>query len=423
MFLDTLVGKNTNKTMQFAKMMNGYTPIFSQFGENIYASDVVQNCIDRIATEVSKLMPKHIRTDNKGMKLQPNTSINRLFKFAPNELMSTRDFLEKITWKLYTDYNSFIYPTYDIYTDVKGNKTRNYTAFYPLNPSMVDFLQDATNKLFVKFYFRNGDNYTLPYSDIIHLRKKYSINDVMGGSYNGQPDNEALLKVLDINNTVLEGVGNAIKTSLAIRGIIKINSLLDGDNQKKERLKFEQALKDNASGILPMDLKGEYIPITADPKIVDKDTLDFLQNKILHWYGVSLPILTGDFTDNQYESFYSTTIEPLIISMGQAFSKAVFTDNELNFGNEIVFYTKDLAYLSTTTKLNLLKTVGEQGLLTDDEKLAILGYPPIMDGSGSRRTMSLNYIDTKIIDQYQLMRAKVASALDSKNTGGNNNEL
>jgi hypothetical protein len=111
--------------------------------------------------------------------------------------------------------------------------------------------------------------------------------------------------------------------------------------------------------------------------------------------------------------------------MGQAFSKAIFTDNELNFGNEIVFYTKDLAYLSTTTKLNLLKTVGEQGLLTDDEKLAILGYPPIADGSGSRRTMSLNYIDTKIIDQYQLTRAKVGSVLDgkNKNTGGDDNGL
>lgn len=423
MFLDSLVGKNINKTMQYAKMMNGYAPIFSQFGENIYASDVVQNCIDRIATEVSKLQPKHIRTDSNGMKLQPNTSINRLFKFAPNDLMSTRDFLEKVTWKLLTDYNSFIYPMYDIYKDTRGNKTRNYTAFYPLNPTMVDFLQDDTNKLFVKFYFRNGDNYTLPYSDVIHLRKKYSINDVMGGGYNGQPDNEALLKVLEINNTVLEGVGNAVKTSLAIRGVFKMNTVFADTEQKKEITKFEKALAENTSGILPMDLKGEYIPITADPKIVDKDTLDFLQNKILHWYGVSLPILTGDFTDNQYESFYSTTIEPLIISMGQAFSRAIFTDNELNFGNEIVFYTKDLAYLSTTTKLNLLKTVGEQGLLSDDEKLAILGYPPISDGSGSRRTMSLNYIDTKIIDDYQLARAKVESTLKDNNNGGDNSEL
>lgn len=390
--------------MQLAKLLND-APIFSQFGDNIYASDVVQNCIDVIATEISKLHPQHILTNTKGVQSTPRSSINRLFKFAPNPLMTTRDFLEKVIWLLFLNYNAFIYPMYEVYQDSDVQRKR-FTGFYPLNPSQVVFEQDPAGRLYVHFYFRQGQNYQIPYDSVIHLRKKFSANDIMGGGYNGQPDNEPLLSVLETNNTVIQGIGKAIKTSLSIRGILKLSTMLDDDNQKAERKRFEKAMKDGDTGILPLDLKGEYIPITSDPKLIDKDTLEFLESKVLRWYGVSLPILSGDFTDEQYQAFYEKTLEPILVSLGQAFSKVLFSERELDVGNEIVFYQKNMMYLSTTAKLNLLKTAGEQGLLTDDQKLALLGYPPIGGEEGARRTQSLNYVDTTLVNEYQMQKAK-----------------
>jgi phage portal protein BeeE len=105
--------KNTEKTppTQQATLFNS-SPSFSQFGSDIYASDVVQNCIDVIATEISKMAPQHIRVNSKGEQSIPASSLNRLFKFSPNGLMTTRDFLEKIIWLLFLNYNAFIYPIY-----------------------------------------------------------------------------------------------------------------------------------------------------------------------------------------------------------------------------------------------------------------------------------------------------------------------
>ena len=37
--------KPKNDNMKYAEMLNGYIPIFSQFGQDIYASDVVQQAI------------------------------------------------------------------------------------------------------------------------------------------------------------------------------------------------------------------------------------------------------------------------------------------------------------------------------------------------------------------------------------------
>lgn len=396
-------GSETNKQMQQVRMLDGYSPIFSQFGQNVYASDVVQMCIDIIATECSKLRPQHIRTDRNGMQVTVNSSINRLFKFAPNELMTTRDFIEKIIWLLYMNYNAFIYPTYELKTDSRGNTYRNYTGFYPLNPTQVTFLQDITGKLFVELGFANGDKFTLAYSNIIHLRKKFSVNDVMGGGMDGQPDNKALLKVLQINDTVLQGLEKAIKTSLAVRGIIKINTMLDDEKQEAERRRFEEAMNSSKSGILPIDLKGDYIDLKPDPKIIDKDTLEFLENKILYYYGVSVPILSGDFTDEQYQAFYEKTLEPLIISLGQAFSKCIFTQRELEVGNEIVFYPQKLLFTNTKNKIAVADILGNRGALTNNQLLELFGYPPYE--GGDERYMSLNYIDVTLANEYQMKRA------------------
>lgn len=398
-------GSNNNQ-YSYAKMLNGSIPVFSQFGQNIYASDVVQICIDKTATEISKLQPKHIRTDKNGMQSIPNSSLNRLFKFGPNELMTTRDFLEKVVWLLLLNYNAFIFPKYEARQE-EGGWTREYKAFYPLNPTQVTFLQDLSNALFVEMRFANGEKFTIPYSEIIHIRKKFSLSDVMGGGLNGQPDNTALLKVLQINDVVLQGLEKAIKTSLSVRGIVKINTMLDGDKQEAERKRLEEAIDAGTTGIVALDLKGDYVNLNPDPKLIDKSTLEFLQSKVLSWFNMPLPIFTGDFNDEQKQAWYDGALEVILIGLGQAFTKCVFSQMELAHGNEIICYHHDLMYLSTKAKMELIKVGGDQGLFTINQKLAFLGLAPIPDGD--MRTMSLNHIDVNLVSEYQLSKAKSGS--------------
>jgi HK97 family phage portal protein len=414
MLLDALFKSNQNQTMQYAKFLDNAMPLFSQFGRNIYASDVVQTCIDCIASELSKLQPRHIRRDGNGKLIQlPGDNINNLFLCAPNELMTTRDFIEKQIWLRELNYNAFIYPAYETIPDNRtGKQTIRYTGFYPLNPIGVDFLQDDTGKLFVKLHFSNGQNYTLAYSDVIHLRKKFSLSDIMGGGQSGQPDNTALLKTLEINDILLQGVGKAIKTSMQVRGILKINSVMEDEKQKAERMALEKQIAEDAYGIVSGDYKQDFQPISIDPKIVDKETLDFIQNKILRWYGVSLPILNGTATDDEYQAFYNKTLEPIIIGMNQAYTKALFTKTELSYGNAIVFYNFALETLSVKNKVEIIKNVGDRGALTNNFILDMFGIEPY--AGGDIRVASLNYINADIWDGYQLARA----GLDSKASGG-----
>ena len=314
--------------------------------------------------------------------------------------MTTSEFIEKVTWLLFLNYNAFIIPTYYEWTDEKGLVHRRYEGLYPILPSQVDFIEDASGRLYVKFRFNNGQEYTLKYSDVIHLKYRYSVNQYMGGNENGQPDNEALLKTLNLNHQLLEGIAKGMKASYAVNAVVKYNTMLDDGKTEKALKDLESKLNKSESGFLPMDLRGEYIPIQKDLKLVDKDTLEFIDSKILRHYGVSLPIITGDYTQEQYQAFYQKTIEPFVISYGQSFSKTLLTDREKGFRNKIQFYPEDLNFMSVTNVLEMIRLLGDSGGLYENEKRVALGKRPLPELVGVRM-QSLNYVNVEIANKYQ----------------------
>ena len=392
--------RNKQQKYHYVSMMNGSTPIFTQFGSDIYASDIVQGCIRCIATAIGKCKPRHIQTDAQGMQQTVKGSINRLLRFQPNPFMTTTDFLEKIVYLREMHKNAFIYPCYKEISIKQGYVKREYTAFYPLQPIETTFLEDEKENLFIQFLFANGENYTFPYKDIIHWRKDFGANEFMGGDGSGGAGNNAILKLLKTDHTAIESMDNVIRSTTGVRGIIKMVGLFDEEKQKQERAIFEQKLNSGQSGFLTMDNKSDFIPIQLNPKVLDKDTMEFVEQRILNQYGISMALYNGDFTEEQYQAFYEKTLESMIISLGRCFTATLFTDSELDFGNEIVFYNQGLLYTSMTNKIAAVDILSSRGTFTDNQILAVFGYPPFEDGN--KRKQSLNYINAELADSYQM---------------------
>jgi len=389
-------------------MLNGFTPIFSQFGDDIYASDVVQQAINCIVSEMKKLNPQHVRVNGSDM-VPVNSSIQTTLQ-NPNELMTTSEFIEKIIWQLLFNYNAFVIPTYYVWTDKQGNEQRSYDGLYPVAPTQVDFIQDASETLYVTLTFANNYKTTIPYSEIIHIKYHYSVSEYMGGNELGQPDNDALLKTLDLNYQLLQGVSKAMKSSFAINGVVKIKTMIDGSKTEQALKELEAKLKNSESGFLPIDVTSDFIPINRTIQMVDEATLKFIDEKILRHFGVPLPILTGDYTKAQYEAFYQKTLEPLIIALSQAFTKTLFTSREKSFGNQIKFYPKDLIFMSVDQTLEMVRLLGDSGSLYENEKRIAFGLRPLPELEGIRM-QSLNYVNVDYAGQYQM-----------SNGGGNDEE-
>lgn len=374
----------------YAKMLSGRIPVFTQFGRNVYASDVVQQAIGCIVSEMKKLQPQHVRVT--GNTITPVSGNIQAVLDRPNPLMTTADFIEKFVWALYLKYNAYIYPEWE------GEKLR---ALYPLNPVEVSFSENSSGTLFITLKFENGYESTIPYDRILHIRNRYSVNELMGGNEDGRPDNDALLKTLEINNTLLQGVAKALKSSFELNGVVKYNTMLDGEKMEKSIRELEARLKNNESGFMGLDLKGEFIPLKRDIQLVDEKTLQFIDSKILRNYGVPLPILSGDFTADQMAAFYQKTIEPWVILLGQVFTVGLFSDTARAHGNKIVWYPAELIFMNTAQKLEAIRLLGDSGALYENEKRHMLGMKPLAELEGVRK-QSLNYVDVSIAQKYQL---------------------
>lgn len=390
----------TPKNWKFAPMLNGYAPLFTQYGTDIYASDVVQQALKCIVDEIKKLNPTHIRMiDNDPT---PMRSTVQAVLDNPNPLMTTSEFLEKITWLLLLNYNVFIVPIFRTWTDkTTGEERRYYERLYPLKPTQVNFIEDASGRLYTNFIFESGYSTTIPYDDVIHIKYNYSVNDYMGGDLTGQPDHKALLTTLDLNKKLLQGIAKAMNASYAINGIVKYNTMLDSGEMEKALQDLEGKLNRSESGFLPIDLKAEFIPLEHKSEIVDTDALRFIDEKILRNWGVPLSILKGDYNKSQYAAFYQKSLEPLIIGMGQAFTKKLFTDRERAFGNEVKLYPKDLIFMTIDQTIEMVTLLSNTGAMFENEKRVAFGLRPLPELEG-KRFMSLNWIDANNAAAYQV---------------------
>lgn len=384
-----------------APALNGFWPFYGQFGTDIYQSDAVQQCIKCIADEVKKLRPAHVVEKIGDSAPKKNSTLQKVLN-NPNPTMTTSEFLEKITWLLLLNYNAFIIPAYYTWTDkITGEERRQYVALYPIQPITVDFIQDNAGNLYTTFTFANGYATTIDYRDVIHLKYNFSVSEYMGGDKAGSPDHRAILQTLELNHDLRQGVAKALKASYAVNGIIKYNTLVDDGLMSKNLQEFQQRLANNESGFLPVDMKTEFTPLEHKSDIVDATMLDFVDREILRNWGVPRHILEGDYTKDQYEAFFSKTIEPLVISYSQAFTKTLFTERERDgYGNKVKFYPKDLVFLSTSQTLEAINVLAPTGAITENEKRTFLGLEPLPELEG-KRYMSLNWIEADNAEQYQ----------------------
>ena len=413
-WLDKLFHRQPRES-KFARTLNGLAPVYTQFGTNIYASDVVQQALACIVDEVKKLNPQHIRiVDNDPVPI--NTSTVQAVLNDPNAVMTTAEFLEKITWLLLLNYNAFVIPTYRTWTDRNtGEERRYYEALYPIKPTQVNFIQDSSGHMYVQFFFESGYSTTVPYDDVIHIKYHYSVSEFMGGDWNGQPDHGPLLETLNLNDQMLKGIAKAMNASYAINGVIKYNTLLDQGKTEKALQELTEHLQNSESGFLPIDLKAEFVPLKRDTKLIDADTLKFMDEKILRNWGVPLAILRGDYNKVQYAAFYQKTLEPLIITISQAFTKKLFTKREKAFGNKIQLYPKDLVFMTVDQTIEMVTLLANTGAIFENEKRVAFGLRPLPELEG-KRYMSLNWIDSNQEAAYRASGNVKTEVIDEEET-------
>ena len=368
-------------------MLNGYNAQFTTLDGNTYDSKVARECIDRIATHCAKLIPKHIK-DSIGNPIKGE--INFLLQNQPNPIMTKYDFIYKTISMLYTDSNAFVY--------IAKDKEGMITGFYPVLALNYNLLQDEGNNIYLQFKFINGQTYTIPYLELIHLRLFYNKNDIFGTG------NKVLRTDMETAHTASEGIKNAIKTANNLKGILKYtNAMLKDKDIKKNKEDFVADFLnlENESGIAALDAKAEFQEVNMKPITLDKEQLEQVNYNIFDYFGISEKIVRNNFDAIEWNAFFEGVIEPRAIQMSDAFTNKIFSHKARKDGHKILFTANRLQYASLDSKINLIKIAGSYGLLTKDDGREILDMSPLGGEEGKKILQSLNNIDSSIANNYQ----------------------
>ncbi len=363
---------------------------FSSFTGSAYENDVFRAAVDAIARNAAKLKAVHTVTNGDNRQPSNDRRLQRILQISPNPFMTSFDLLYKLTSQYFLNNNAFAVLDFD---------ARGLAGIYPVNYTSVQFEQDAAGETFVKFTFRNGRQGTFRYSEVIHLRRHFNSNELLGS------DNRAIDETMELAHTQNQGLVASIKSAANLRGILKFTKLLSPSILKQLKNSFvEDYLSiSNSGGVVATDNQMEYQPIECRPVNLDGSQLQLVRDKIFSYLGVSEKIVNSSYSEDDFAAFYESTIEPLATQLSLEFTRKIFSDREQSFGNQIVFESGRLQFSSNVTKVSLIEKLMPLGLLTVNDAREILNMAPVENGD--RRLQTLNVLDFDKITQYQLLKA------------------
>ena len=388
--LERIFKKNSTATRNATALINEQGS-FTTWNGDAYSNDIYRGAVDAIARNCGKLKGSHVINYEDHRTKQGNCKLNRLLQVQPNPYMNAYDFLYKMITRYYLYNNSFALLERDDRGDVCG--------IYPVTCSYVEFVSDGLSKLYCRFTLESGDVVTLPYADLIHLRRNFNNNGLLGD------DNAAIYPAIELAQTENEGIINAIKSGANIRGILHYTQIMAPEKLKTEKEAFmkDYLAMSNDGGVVATDQKAEYTPIDSKPTILNADQSKATRDKIYNYLGISENIVNSSYDENTFAAFYESVIEPIAVALGMEFTRKIFNDREQAFGNSIVFDSGRLQFTSNATKVQLIKELMPMGLLTVNQALEILNLPSVKDGD--KRLQKLDFIDQSIAADYQLKRA------------------
>lgn len=384
-FFSKWFGKEEPPKQQSVDVLHEARAGFTNWNKSVYENDVFRGAVDSIARHGAKLKPMHIINGQEGDK-----ALNLLLQKRPNQYMNTYDMLYKVITHYFIYNNAFIY--------IQRDDIGNPVAFYPIKGTSVEFGTSETDELLVKFLFQDGSDVYLPYSDIVHLRRHFNDNQLLGDT------NSALDNLLEVSHKQNEGIVKNIELGASIRGVVKFAGIANDEALKEKRDRFtnDYLSLNNSGGVISIDMKDEYTNIDSKPMTIDESQLQAIDNKIYNYLGIHRNIVSGNFTEDEFNSFYESIIEPLAKQFSLEFTDKCFTDIELMNSNEIMFDNQELQFRSNESKLKYIAALMPMGVLTVNQSLEILNLPTVDDELGDKRLQTLNYVDMKEANKYQL---------------------
>lgn len=377
------VAKQVNGYFQ---MLDGYTPIFSNWDGGVYEMELTRACIHTFANHCSKLLPNVNGADAKGVKA--------MLEGRPNPFMTGAQFVYKVATIYDTQNTCFIVPVLDQVGRIAG--------YYPVNPQQTEVI-DIDGEPWLRYTFANGKKAAMELARCGVVSKYLYKNDIRG------ENNAALLPTLQLLNVQNQGIAEGIKNSASFRFMATVANFTKGKDLARERKSWvEDNLGADSGGLaLFPNTYTNVQQIQSAAKIVDADQMELIQTRVLNYFGCNEDVLQNKTVGDAWSAYYEGKIEPFALQLSQAMTCMTFSHNEQKRGNAIVWSSNRLQYMTNTDKLQVSSQMFDRGILSTNDVMAIWNLPPVPDGD--KRYIRKEYTEISQLDQVAALQEELAA--------------
>lgn len=347
------------------KMLNGYTPRFTNWQGELYESELVRASINALATHISKLDVKTFGA--------AKPALQRKLKQGPNEFQTWTQFLARAATIYFNSNTLFICPVWDQFGEISG-------VFTPL-PQKCEVVQ-FNNVPYLRYEFDRGvkASVELEYCGIM-TRMQYK-SDFFG------ENNHALIPTMDLIHIQDQGIKEGVKNGASYRFIAQLTNFSKAEDLVKERKRWSSenlASDEGNNGLLLFPNTYTNIQqVAAKPFTVDAEQMKAIRASVFEYFGVNEDILQNKFNSETWSAFYEGAVEPWALQFSEVMTKMLFTMRERSQDNYVMATANRLAYMSNADKLNVSAQMADRGLMTRNEIREIWNLPPLPEPLGSQ---------------------------------------
>lgn len=350
------------------KTLTPYKPVFHTWQGSIYESELIRAAVSARARHISKL-----KFESRG---SAKIGLQSRLKQGANQWQTWSQFLARTSVILDIHNTCFIVPVKD--------KSLTTTGYYTVLPDRCEVVE-YDGELWLRYRFSGGDVGAVRLDECVILTQHQYKRDFFGESNYAL---EPTIKMLDLNK---QGIEEAIKNGATFRFWAKMNNFTKDEDLKKEADRFgELAFGSDSDGMLLFP--NTYTDIHQyenKPFTVDASQMDQIRHSVYQYFGVNQKILENAAYGDEWSAFYEGAVEPFAIALSEGLTKAMYTERERATGNEVMFTSNRLQYMSNADKLAVAAQLTDRGIFSINEAREVFNLSPV-DG-GDIRTIRGEY--------------------------------
>ena len=371
----------------YFQMLDGYTPIFTNWDGGVYEMELTRACIHTFANHCSKLLPTVNGADARGVKA--------MLEGRPNPFMTGAQFVYKVATIYDTQNTCFIVPVLGDFDRIIG--------YYPVNPQQTELI-DVGGEPWLRYKFANGKSAAIELARCGVVSKYLYRNDIKGET------NAALLPTLQLLNVQNQGIAEGIKNSASFRFMATVNNFTKGKDLANERKNWVEDNLGTDSGGLALfpNTYTNVQQIQSSAKVVDAEQMQIIQTRVLNYFGCNEDVLQNKTVGDAWSAYYEGKIEPFALQLSQAMTVMTFSHNEQARGNAIVWSSNRLQYMTNADKLQVSSQMFDRGILSTNDVMDIWNLPRVEDGD--KRYIRKEYTEISQLDQVAKLQADLQAA-------------